>query len=170
MAEAAKVSEPILDRDDDNRSRRQRMAKMKKGGGVFVYEGGHEIVLQEPTVKFIDRQTPVIDDKGFPVLDVAGRQVYESANKIERDHEGKPMLGGRPKTQRVEVDPLVVRGVEFPKGKPVHVKEYALALKLRCLGSLRELDDAAYPDMAVAGGDEPVSGRERKRRRKVSEE
>ena len=156
----------ILARDPDNRTRDMRLGKMGRGPGVFVYDGGRYVVEHSPTVLLTKKKQIRTDEDGAPVQDSSGRLVYDPAGQPVLDHDGiTPRMGGKPKAQRIELAELVVWGVKFPKGKHVKVSDAALALKLRCLG-VREVGAAGE----AAEVDEPVSGRERKKRDKKAKE
>lgn len=142
-----------MNRRGQNRQQYKRLEQMKQGPGRFVYEGGFEIVETTPTVKYIDREVPVIDSRGFPVMDDSGRPAMRPSGQIEKDHLGYPMLGGKPVEKRTELETYVLRGVEFPIGVAVDV-DADLALKLRCLGVCRELGEGEEP-IAVVEVDEP---------------
>lgn len=130
----------IIERGEGSAKRRERLAQLKRGAGTFVYLGGHDVEFQ-PTPLKIGRNEPLLDESGMPVVDGTGRQVFKPAGGIARDSTGKPMLGGDPKVVRHKLDELNVRGVVFPKGKPVKVEDAALALKLRCMQSFEEVEE-----------------------------
>ena len=125
----------ILDRTDENKTRKGRLAQLKRGPGVFVYDGSENDTDSEPT--------PLFDKKGEPVL----------------DHSGKQKLGGPPILHQIPIDTYVLMGVEFPKGVPVEVKLSALALKLRGMDSFHEQAETVP---AVEEKEEPKRGRPRK--------
>jgi hypothetical protein len=128
----------ILDRTDENKTRKGRLAQLKRGPGVFVYDGGLFDTESEPTPLF---------KNGEPVL----------------DHSGKQMLGGVPNLRQIPVDTFVLMGVEFPKGVPVEVKLSALALKLRGMDHFVEQDEAApVVEAAPIVEEETKRGRPRK--------
>lgn len=130
-------------RDEENAKRKQRLAKIKRGPGVFVYDGSHYDTNWIPTVKMTGREVPVLDGSGFPVMDGSGRQVYQRAGTPVRDDKGRPVLGGEPKVERIRLETVKIWGVDFPEGVPVEVKDTSLALKLRCLTAFEEIEPKA---------------------------
>lgn len=138
---------PILKRNRANRNQGLRLAQMKTGPGTFVYDGGHCVVEHEPTIKLVGKKEPVFDSDGAPMVDAQGRLIYKKAGRPALTPEGRPILGGVPKAKRIELSTYKLRGVEFPKGVPVDVDDEDLALKLRCLGAVREIEEgeAAAP-------------------------
>ena len=119
-------------------NRKNRQAKLAPGPGVFVYQGGAFDTHATPTYLRIAKNTPRTDADGVPVLDAAGRQTYEQVGAVQRDPiTQKPMLGGKPKVERIEMDPYRVSGIAFPKGVAVQVPG-ALALKLRGMNAFAE--------------------------------
>ena len=104
----------ILDRTDENKTRKGRLAQLKRGPGVFVYDGGEFDTESEPTPKFLPNGKPDID------------------------HNGKQRLGGPPILHQIPIDTYELMGVKFPKGVEVEVKLSALALKLRGMDSFSE--------------------------------
>ena len=141
----------IRDRGEGNEKRKDRLAKLKKGPGVFVYDGLGFDVEAIPTVLKIGRNVPVLDSEGMPVVDDSGRQVFEKQGKIVRDSKGQPVLGGVPKIKKTPLDVFEVRGMKFPKGEPVEVKDPSIALKLRCLERFEEVEAI---EVVEADGDE----------------
>jgi hypothetical protein len=111
----------ILDRTDDNKTRKGRIAKFKRGPGVFVYDGGETDTESEPTPKFMPNGKP------------------------DMDHNGKQKMGGPPILHTIPIDTYVLQGIEFPKGVPVAVKLDALALKLRGMSSFDEVSAETAP-------------------------
>lgn len=142
---------PIIDRSDDNRRRKDRLKQMKRGPGVFVYEGGHKSVDFIPTIKTRDKFEPVVDEDGAIVTDELGRPTFKAIGKeIVKDHRGMPMLGGKPKRIVHEHETFSMPGwalegeepLVFEVGVPQRVKDPVFALKLRCHGACRELEGA----------------------------
>jgi hypothetical protein len=121
-------------------SRKENLAKLKKGPGVFVYEGGAYDTECVPTLLRRTKSEPKFDDQGMPVLDRAGRQLYEKTGDVIRGSDGKPVLGGPPKIVKKEFDPYAVSGGLFHKDKPVTVGDPRLALKLRGLACFKEVE------------------------------
>jgi hypothetical protein len=118
-------------RDEENRSRKMRLAKVRRGPGVFVYAGGAFDVAAIPTVKLAGKNEPVFDGDGLPVTDSSGRQVFQKRGTPIRDRNGVPVLGGPPKMERIELEVFAFRGIEFPRGEAVEVDDESIALKLR---------------------------------------
>lgn len=131
----------ILDRDDDNRKRKQRLAKIKRGPGTFVYDGSHEDVHYEPTPLLRGRAEAAYNADGSLKVDRSGRQVFEKQGAPVRNEAGQIKLGGKPNVVRRKLETITVRGVVLPKGEPVLVGDPAKALKLRTMGGFHELDD-----------------------------
>jgi len=153
----------ILDRDEGNARRKDRLAKQKKGPGVFVYSGEAHDTEWVPTILTVGKRTPVLDDRGLPIVDRSGRQVYERAGAVVQDDKGRPVMGGTPKVKRISLDVLTVRGVAFPAGKKVVVDDHALALKLRCMSHFEEVDaDAAEVEAKDEAPAKPKRGRKAK--------
>ena len=117
----------ILDRTDENKTRKGRLAQLKRGPGVFVYDGGAFDTDSEPTPLF---------KNGEPVL----------------DHSGKQKLGGPPILHRIPIDTYQLMGVEFPKGVEVEVKSSALALKLRGMDHFHEKEEAVVEELKRGPG------------------
>lgn len=138
-------SRPILrraaeaSRDEDNQTRKQRLADVAKGPGVFVYDGSAVDTIATPTPKLSDGRRPVFNEHGMPVMDRANRQVFEPSGVPLRDADGTPVMGGAPKIERVPIDVRNVWGVSFPKGEEVQVDDPRLARKLRCLPEFGEV-------------------------------
>lgn len=133
----------ILDRDFDHSSRYKRLAKQKKGPGVFIYDGKAMHTEWEPTLKRVGKSAPALDPSGMPLLDASGRQQYLPPNQLEYDEKGQPKLGGPPKVTKTPIEVYMIRRMEFPAGKRVKVADAALALKLRCIGFFEEVEGAA---------------------------
>lgn len=123
-------------RGEGMQRRRDRLAKIKKGPGWFVYTGDAVATEYSPTPLLYGKQVPVLLENGMPAIDGSGRQIFEVAGSAVRDSVGRPMLGGPPKVTRHEIATYKLRGVSFPKGEPVRVDDEDLALKLRCLGKV----------------------------------
>lgn len=147
---------PIITRDEDNRRRAGRLKQMKRGPGTFVYEGDHVSIEHHPTILRTKKEEPVVDDDGAIATDVNGNPLMRNVGEIVRDHKGKPMLGGPPKVIEKEAEHFRLWGVDFPRGKAVYVSDPALALKLRCHGACRELDET---DPTLAGLPAPAPKR-----------
>lgn len=155
----------IVSRDEENDTRKKRMAKIKRGPGVFTYDGSGFDTEYVPTPKLVGRDTPVLDGSGMPVLDGSGRQVFQRPNTPERDIEGKVVLGGVPKVLRHKIEVYKLRGVEFPAGKPVQVNDASLALKLRCLPCFVEGEAAVKAHEPMDEGEAtPVAGEDKPKR------
>jgi hypothetical protein len=130
----------ILDRGEGNAKRRERLARQKKGPGVFVYNGKAFDTEWHPTPLLVGKDEPVLDSGGYPVLDSSGRQVFKPAGQYKRDSKGHIVMGGVPRVEAKPLPVFVVRGIEFPAGKKVAVDDPSLALKLRCLGMFDEAE------------------------------
>jgi hypothetical protein len=154
-------------RDEDNQTRKQRLARIKKGPGVFVYDGSAVDTEWEPTVMRHGKKEPMFTPDGMPVVDVAGRQMYQKVGAIMKGKDGRPVFGGEPKRHTKPIDVLVLWGKEFPSGVPVFVEDTAMARKLRCLGSFDELegDEAELAKSEGAAVEAP-----KKRGRKAKQE
>ena len=135
----------IKDRSEENKSRKLRQAKLERGPGVFVYDGGAFDTAAIPTYLKVGREVPAFDANSMPVVDAAGRQVYERAGALVRDAKGQPVLGGVPELRHIELDVVVVRGVSFPRGEAVEVPDDSLALKLRGMDGFREIEPGEEP-------------------------
>lgn len=129
----------IIERGEGNARRRERLAQIKKGPGTFVFLGGHDTEYT-PTPMRTGKNVPVLDANGMPIVDGSGRQVFQPPNTIDHDEHGQPRLGGPPKVTRHKMDKFELRGVTFEKDKPTQVNDHALALKLRCMQSFKEVD------------------------------
>jgi hypothetical protein len=86
------------------------------------------------------KNEPVLDASGLPVTDKAGRMVFQPSGQIVRNADGSPKLGGIPKLIRHKIETLVLRGVSFPKGKPVLVEDEVLAVKVRGMDCFKEVE------------------------------
>ncbi len=139
---------PILDRTDENRRQRNRLKLMKRGPGVFVYEGGHKTVDFIPTIKTRQKLEPVIDEDGAIVTDEQGRPQFRSVGLVPvLDHRGQHQMGGIPKRKINEHDTFCMPGWaaegEEPQVFEIGVPQRAraeFAFKLRKLGAVRELE------------------------------
>ena len=130
-------------RDEDNRTRKQRLAQIKRGPGVFVYDGSAVDSHWEPTPLRAGRQEPMLDNDGMPVLDAAGRQRHMRVGALLKGKDGRPVMGGEPKKTFIPIETYKIWGSEFPTGEPVEVSDQALARKLRCLGCFDEVEAKA---------------------------
>ena len=129
----------ISNRSEGNERRKDRLAKIDKGPGTFVYDGKAHLIEWTPTPKLVGVGVAKLTSEGLPVIGHDGRQVYEKPNQIEKDSKtGAVVMGGVPKVKKIPIDTRVIWGVEFPKGKPVLVGA-ELALKLRCLEHFEEV-------------------------------
>lgn len=126
-------------RGDGMATRRERLAKIKKGPGVFVYEGGACAKEFIPTVKRIGRKEPLLDQNGYPVVDSSGRQIYQPSGQPVREN-GIPVLGGIPKVENRPLDFLTIQGVKLNRGVPVFVSDEVVAVKMRCMAFVKEID------------------------------
>ena len=133
----------IRDREDGHQRRKDRLALMKRGPGVFVYNGNAFDVESIPTPLLIGRNTLALDKEGLPIRDASGRQMLQPAGKYKLDDEGHVILGGVPKIVKHPIEVFKLRGREFPKGKKVKVDDPSLALKLRGMDCFDEVDGDA---------------------------
>jgi hypothetical protein len=149
--------------------RRERLAQLKKGPGVFRYNGKAVDSESIPTPLRNGRNQPVFDGSGMPVVDSSGRQVYERAGTIVRDSKGQPVLGGQPKVKTIPIEVFKLWGVDFPAGEPVEISDPQLALKLRCLAYFEELEaiDVAEEDDA---DEKPKRKRSRSAKKEIEAE
>jgi len=140
---------------------KEKLAKLAKGPGVFVYLGGAYDHEWKPTPKLSGKKEPLLTAEGMPVMDRSGRQIYKPAGEIQRDDSGQPIMGGIPEKKRIEVKVFSMWGVEFPKGEKVGVSNEALALKLRARSELFDEIEGAYEEIP-----EPPQGAGKIKRRK----
>jgi hypothetical protein len=133
----------ILDRDEEHKRRKDRLAKQKRGPGTFVYDGAACDTEWIATPMLKGQNVALMDASGMPVVDGAGRQMFEKANSHVTDSTGRPVMGGRPKVVTHKIEVYKLRGVEFPAGKPVKVENDSLALKLRCMAHFTEVEEGA---------------------------
>ena len=131
----------INDRSGDNASRKGRIAKLKKGPGVFVYNGTQVDTEWTPTILTVGGKTPALNAQGMPVLDRSGRQTWVTTGSPVLDEKGIPMLGGPPKKTTRKLDTVTVWGIEFKKGAAVKVDNSTLALRLRGKDCFEEVDE-----------------------------
>jgi hypothetical protein len=146
----------ILTREDEFRTRKGRQKELKRGPGTFVYDGSHLETHWTPTVLRRGKSEPKFTDEGEVAVDSEGEPIYERPGKVVTDMNGRPVLGGPPKVSKVEVSTKKIRGLSFPKGKPVFVRDAAFALKLRGMDGFEEVE-----------GDEPKA--EKSKRGKKSD-
>ena len=132
----------IKDRGDGNMKRKERVARLKKGPGLFVYNGTAKDHDWSPTPQTVGKAVQMLDDAGMPVVDGSGRPVYERESKYVRDAKGNVVMGGPPKIKTRLLDVFNLWGVEFPEGERVEVTNAALALKLRGMDGFDEVDEA----------------------------
>jgi hypothetical protein len=126
-------------RDEENAKRKQRLAQIKRGPGVFVYAGTAVDTEWVPTILRTRKASPAFGADGLPVFNEDGEQVFEKAGKPVRDSKGNPVLGGPPKKLTHKIEVFKIRGLEFPEGEPVKVSDPSLALKLRCMSHFDEV-------------------------------
>lgn len=138
----------IRDRGEGNAKRKDRLAKLKKGPGVFVYDGSAVDVEHIPTPLLTGKKVPELDGAGMPLVDGAGRQVFKRAGTPVRNDRGEIIMGGAPKVVRHPINVFEIHGFAFPKGEPIHVDNDQLALKLRGMDCFTEVDAAALGDAA----------------------
>lgn len=141
-------------RHGEHRTREGRLAQLKRGPGVFVYDGSHQDVSFKPTVLRYGKNVYKYNDDGTIALNGSGDPVYENERRAVLDSQGRPVMGGKPERLAKAIDVKVVRGVKFPKDEPIKVADPALALKLRGMDGFQEVDESAAPD---AVGEKPLS-------------
>jgi len=129
-------------------NRKARLAKLKKGPGVFVYLGGAMDTEATPTPLLGGKKVVALSDSGLPILDASGRPTYQPAGMPVLDGKGRPMLGGQPKIKHIELSTFLVRGVPFAKGEQVTVGDEQLALKLRGMRVFEEIESAPEAESA----------------------
>lgn len=130
----------IRDRSEDNAKRKNRLAKQKKGPGVFVYDGNAFDTEWVPTVKRVGKNVPLLDATDMPVLDQTGRQQFRPSNAAVTDGQGRPVLGGEPKINKIPIKVFKLRDYEFSPGEKVYVDNTNTALKLRCMACFEEIE------------------------------
>lgn len=143
----------IRDREEGYARRRDRVAMLKKGPGVFVYLGTAFDVESVPTPKLVGAKAPVLDADGLPVKDAAGRQVFRPSGAYVTDENGNTVYGGEPKIIKHKIAEFKIRGYEFPKGKKVQVSDAVLALKLRGMDCFEEVEGKPDADKPSASDD-----------------
>lgn len=135
--------------------RSDRLAQISSVPGTFVYDGSGVAIEYHPTPLRTGKKDPVFDERGAPVIDKDGNQVFETPGRIKKDGNGNVILGGQPKEVRVELASRTISGIKFDAGKPVVVNRPELAQKLRCLQGFKEVDTQ---DMSVSQPDEARRG------------
>ncbi len=150
----------IKDRDDENKSRKLRKAKIKRGPGVFVYDGSLIDTEWVPQALRMGKNVAVLDANGMPVLDATGRQIFEKSGAPVRDEKGQPVLGGEPKVVKHPIEVYKLWGVEFPAGKEVVVDDPTLAAKLRGMDGFDEVEGAAL-EVVEEGTEKPAESEPR---------
>jgi len=138
--------------------RHERLAKIKEGPGMFVYDGSSEIEEHTPTPMKTGKQEPVYDSNGVPLTDDSGRQIYQRPGKVVVDAQGRAVMGGPPKIERKKLDTRVLWGVEFPKGKEVVVDNIDLAIKLRSTYGFKEVEPGAKIEIKEEADLETLEG------------
>lgn len=133
----------IKERGEGFAKRKDRLAKLKRGPGVFVYDGSFCSVEHIPTPMLTGHKEPVLDANGMPVTDAVGRQVYQPAGRVKTGQDGRPIMGGIPKVKKTPADSWTVRGKVFPAGEQVVVDNPSLALKLRGMDGFEEIEGEA---------------------------
>jgi hypothetical protein len=142
LLKGAQMSVEKPTRDEENKTRHQRMAGLKRGPGKFKYVGGLFDTEAKPTILTYGRNVMDMDEAGLPKLDASGRPMTKKLGTPILDHEGKPQLGGVPVLKKTKLETVKVRGVEFAKGTVVEV-DASLALKLRCMQGFAEVEEKA---------------------------
>lgn len=122
-------------------NREKKIAKLKQGSGVFKYVGGAYDSEFVPGVQ-------ALDGDGNPLFDKRKKEpVWVKAPKmIKRELDVYPLV------QRVLSEEEMSRGAvarpprqRFPLGVEVAVNDPRLALKLRCLGFMEEIEEPEKP-------------------------
>lgn len=150
-------------RDEDNARRKDRQKSVARGAGVFVYDGSLFDTEWVPTPKLVGKNTPKVDSRGMPVIGRDGRQVFEPANKIETDSNGRVVMGGEPEKRLVPIDTFKIWGAVLPANEPVYVEDARLALKLRGMDGFDELvGEEAAPFLPKDGPAKKKRGRKAK--------
>src|SRR3990167_10271528 len=90
----------ILSREEGNARRSTRIAALKRGPGVFVYDGSLFDTEFIPTHLKVGKKVPILDGQGMPVTDRSGRQAYEKVGSLITDSKGMPVFGGPPLVKR----------------------------------------------------------------------
>ena len=139
-----------LARDEDNARRKNRLKDIKRGPGVFVYDGSWCDTEWIPTYLRTGKEVAALGHDGAPLIDAQGRQVFKNAGEVVRDGKGNPMYGGVPVQKKIPMDTVRFRGVELPKGVPVRVEDPTIALSLRCKDGFAELSGAALEEFEAA--------------------
>lgn len=130
----------IKDRSEENARRKSRLAKMRRGPGVFVYDGSLCDTEWIPTPALTGKKEALFDSSGLPAMDASGRQIYQQSGRPVIGHDGKILMGGTPKMVRKPIETYLLRGMAFPKGEPVEVEDSGLALKLRGMDGFTEVE------------------------------
>lgn len=130
----------IRDRDEENRTRSQRIKNFKRGPGYFKYIGGGVDVECIPTPKLIGKMVPDIDKDGVPRTDPSGRQIMKRAGGYVTDDEGRIVMGGEPKRIEHPIEVYELAGFKLPIGKPVFIDDKRIALKLRGMDFFVEVE------------------------------
>lgn len=123
-------------------TRKRRLAKVKKGPGVFVYLGTAVRVDAHPTMLLTGKKEVLFREDGLPAVDASGRVQHRPAGKPMFDEDGKPVLGGKPRLVKTPITTFKLRGMEFPAGKEVVVDSPSTALKCRLIGFFEEREGA----------------------------
>lgn len=126
-------------------NRKERLAQLKKGTGVFVYDGTALDVELKPTPLRRKANKNTFD------LDENDRMVPVKAGSIVRDDNGKPVMGGKPERIEHKVKVYKLWGREFPAGEPVEVADTKLARKLRAMAVFDEVEPGSQPQKRGPG-------------------
>ncbi|MEM2160740.1 MAG: hypothetical protein QXN55_07295 [Candidatus Nitrosotenuis sp.] len=128
-------------RDEGYTKRSQRLALLKKGPGIFAYNGNGIRKECIPTPLTTGAKIPDLDADGMPKLDDYGRQIFVPAGRHVIDSEGRVVMGGKPKVKNHKIEVFNLWGTDFPTGKPVVVKDIMLARKLRGMDCFEEIEE-----------------------------
>jgi len=146
---------PILNRDDENKSRKGRVARYKKGPGSFRYLGTDVFFEHHPTILRKGRNVASIGANGEAVVDASGELVHENPNAPELTMDGRTQMGGPPTVVAVpSPDSRTLWGKTFWTGQVVFVDSPELAHKLRCLPSFEEVEGVAAPEALASDDDD----------------
>lgn len=156
-------------------NQKERLQKLKQGEGTFVYKGGCFDTEAVPGVPYIGKDgnqarsvvfTTVEDSEGKKVQIVdpkssdKGELVWKKAPQFKRiEMKSYKMRIGSVVAEHVDGEGLVAKAdasgkrpalfLEFEEGKPVFVGDPRMALKLRCLPFMQEVDGKGAPAKAA---------------------
>ena len=123
-------------------TQKERLKLLDRGPGVFSYDGSAEDTEDTPAV-----YRTVIGKDGRPVLQ-NGQPVRELVSKA--------------KFERIKIKVYKYAGIEFEKGEEVFVGNSAVALKMRSLPFMHEIDADLEAVAAKQGKTVKLMGSKRK--------